>query len=458
MAELEEKHSFLKTYIKGEALFGFWNIANKGITAINILLIISFLDVYKYGVYLLIMSFYTLVADIFLAPLQETIFNDISRYVADKKESSAKKLYLENFIIRMILAFLSCLFVFLGAKIVASYYGYDIADSFRILSVLFIIDAFYTSMRMFLQLKKRFGFISSRPVFHKIFRFIFLISFIYFFGLGVKEALISHILASFMVIIIFLPTFLKEYKPWRKIRAESGMILLKIIKTHGKWPVFSTILSGMTSNIRPWLIKVFVNTEAVAVFSVAQSFFEAIKTFMPNSTLSTLIPFEINDKEKSSNILVRGTKYLVIISLIFALAGLLIASPVASFVFPQYKDSIPLFQLFLLVLPIVSFRMMAVTFLVALRRQKFLFFASSIEIPIAFLSSVVLLYLFGVWGMVLQRIFITLIMGGLMYTYLLKQEYNNYRWKNLFTFNQEDKIFIKKIWGHCLNLYKRKIS
>jgi O-antigen/teichoic acid export membrane protein len=212
----------------------------------------------------------------------------------------------------------------------------------------------------------------------------------------------------------------------------------------------------MISNIRPWLIKVFVNTEAVAVFSVAQSFFEAIKTFMPNSTLSTLIPFEINDKEKSSNILVRGTKYLVIISLIFALAGLLIASPIVSFVFPQYKASIPLFQLFLLVLPIVSFRMMAVTFLVALRRQKFLFFASSIEIPIAFLSSVVLLYLFGVWGMVLQRIFITLIMGGLMYTYLLKQEYSNYRWKNLFTFNQEDKIFIKKIWGHCLNLYKGK--
>ena len=458
MVQLEEKHSFLKSYIKGEAFFGFWNIINKGITAINILLVITYLDVYKYGVYLLIMSFYTLVADIFLAPLQETIFNDISRYVANKRESSAKKLYLENFTIRMTLAFLSCIFVFWGAKIVAGYYGYDIAGSFRILSVLFIIDAFYTSMRMFLQLKKRFDIISFRPVLHKIFRFIFLISFIYFFELGIKEALISHIFASLIVVIIFLPTFLKEYRPWRKIKTESGSILLKIIRTHGKWPVFSTILSSLTSNIRPWLIKIFVNTEAVAIFSVAQSFFEAIKTFIPNSTLSTLIPFEINDKKRAGDILVRGTKYLAILGLVFASLGLLIASPIASFAFPQYKSSIPLFQLFLLVLPFASFRMMAVTFLVALRRQKFLFFTSSIEIPIAFLSSVVLLYLFGVWGMVLQRIFITLVMGGLTYTYLLKQEYSDYHWENLFTFDNEDKIFIKKIWGHCLNLYKRKIS
>ena len=442
----DKNHSFLKSYVKGEVLLGGWGIVAKLLGAVNAFIIISNLEVFKYGVYILVLSVYSIFSGFFLKSLIGVIFNDISRFLAKGDESSAKKLYLENFKFRVFSSLFLSLFLFFGANIVADFYDQDVASLFRILSPLFLIDAFYSSMKILFRARLKFGLIAFRPIVYKSLKLVTMLYFIYFTSFGMQEAFIAHIGASFVAMIIFIPSFIKLYNPWKNITTAKDKIMLRIVRTYGKWSLFSQSLSRSTADIRLWIIKFFINTEAVAVFSVAESLYGALKGLFPTATLAALIPHEIHDKQRSKKILIRGTKYLFIIAMIFVAVGFFIVSPGITIVFPQYADSVPLFQVLLLALFALSFRSIGTAFLVALRRQKYLFYINTVYIILGLLLPVILLHFFGLFGMAFERVIISVVIGTLIYWRIAKKEIKISLSKDFFTYNKDDRIFFKKLF------------
>ncbi len=457
MENPEKKYSFLKTYIKGETAIGFWNIVSRGLGGLSAILIISHLDVYKYGIYLLALSFYSLAEGFFLSPLNNVIFNDINRFIGEKKEAEAKKLFNEFFILRGLIAVILSAVVFLGADVAADFYGEDIADLLRILSPLFIIDFFYVSMRNLLQSRLHFGLTAFRPIVYKIVKIIFIFLLLTFSSISAKNVLIVHVASSFLVTMVFAPPFLKEYRIWKNIRSSSEKILIKIVKTYGKWPIFSNFIAQASVDVRPWLIRFFISTEAVAIFNVAESLFSAVKSAFPVATLPTLIPMEVSDKKRMGDFLVRGAKYLALWGIVLGLAGFLLVPPVVRMAFPQYESSIPLFKVLLLLFPILSFRTMASDFLVALRRQKFLFVVNNIKTLASFATPAIFLYFFGIFGMAMERVAIAIMAGGLMYGYLLKKEEHPAFWRSFFSFDARDKVFMIGLYKNFLTIARKSI-
>jgi len=447
---------FLKSYLRGEALYWFWGLLEKLVTAVGAFFILSELDVYKYGVYILLFSFYSLTAGIFLQPLQEVIFNDLTRFAAAGKIAEAKRLFLENWVVRMIFAVLLFLGLFFGADLIARYYDQDIAGLFRLLSVLYFIDVSNTTIRMFLRFKLRFGLVAMRPMLFKIFRLAFILFFLSFFNFGIREALISHLGAAFLATLVFVPAFIKEYRPWSRIKtAAQDFLLAQIIRRHGKWSIFGSSLSQLTGNIRPWLIKAFVNTEAVAIFSVAESLYGTVKAFFPDSTLMTLIPRKIADRAAATAIFVRGTKYLTLLALLMIAAGFFLAPPFIRWLLPHYAAALPFYQaLIILLLPIFALRTMAVTFLVAWRRQKFLFFTGTVQTFGEIILSIPFLYFFSTWGMVWQRVLLSFVITVLLLNNLLKREFPTVSLRQFFVFDRLDKVFLKEF----LVRFRRRFS
>jgi len=343
----DKNHSFLKSYIKGESLIGFWSVIVKLISAAIAFIVISNLDVFKYGVYILILSGYSFLASLFLKPLQGVIFNDISRFYSEDGKGKAKKLYLEMFKLRIFTGIILSLILFFTANIVASFYDNDIATLIRILSPLFLIDAFYGSMKTFFKVHLRFDLIVFRPIVYKSLKLGIILYFLYFASFGIQEVILAHTIASFVAMLVFIPSFLKLYNPWKNIIVVKEAVLWQIAKTYGKWPLFSQILSRSVKDVRPWIIKFFVNTEAVAIFSVAESFYGGLKGFFPSTTLTALIPRHISNRKQSEKILIKGTKYLFFITILLAIAGFFIVPFVIKIIFPQYIDSILLFKILL---------------------------------------------------------------------------------------------------------------
>ena len=275
-----------------------------------------------------------------------------------------------------------------------------------------------------------------------------------FFSFSIQAVLIIYVAASFLSFLILLPFFIKLYKPWHRIKVAPTSKLIPLIAAHGKWSLFGQAIGQSTGSIRPWLIKFFVNTEAVALYSVAESMIGVLKMVFPRATLSALIPREIANKQRAYTILLRGLKYFFILGIVVSVIGFFVAPPIIHRFLPQYAPSIPLFQLLLVMLPFMSFRWLSNTFLVALRRQKYLFYVNVIKIIMSIVFPVLFLYFFGIFGMVFERILVMVIVIALVFGYLIKYEIPKPLLKTLVVFDKSDGILIKKIIHHFMKIIK----
>ena len=50
--------NFLKSYLKGEASYGFWNFVTRGVGAVNTFIVISALTLYEYGSFHILLASY----------------------------------------------------------------------------------------------------------------------------------------------------------------------------------------------------------------------------------------------------------------------------------------------------------------------------------------------------------------------------------------------------------------
>ncbi len=457
MTDQEKNHSFLRSYIRGETLFGFWNLVSKGLGVFVSFLLIAALSVHDYGVFILVLSLYAFAGGFFLDILYDVILSDISRFLGEGKEREAKKLFLENVVVRVTGALFLTVSFFLGAEFIASHYSAESAQFIRIIAPMFLLEALYGSMKMLIEPRLKFSLLAIRPVIYKVLRLGFIVAFIVFSTLGVREALIVHVAASAFTILVVLPSFLRLYAPWRAVVAAEGTILWPILKTYGRWPVMGQIISQTAANIRPWLIKFFVNTEAVALFSVAESIFGAVKAFLPSSTLAALVPRAVGETTRAASILLRGTKLLTLIAVVLVLGSAVIVPPVIVLALPHYIPSLPLFLTLLLVLPILAFRIMGVTFLVALREQRYLFLVNVTKIVASILLPVILLYFFGVFGMALERILEALIVVILVFWYLLSR-YTPKERRMLYTFDARDFELLRQVLHYMREAGLRKFK
>ena len=449
MPKSTERYSFLSSYVRGEVLSGGWTVLNKVVAGINAFIVLSHLEVFTYGVYVLIFAFVSLVTGLFQKPFADVVQNDIARFIGEKKEAEAKKLFLENLVVRATVALLLSLATFFGADIIARYYDQDIGMLFRILSPIFILDVLTLTPRTLFELRLRFGEPALRPVIYNSIKLLLLGGAIAFYHLGLIEFLVIYLIATFLGLFVFLPRIRELYAPWAAIRAAKGSQLLPLVLGHGKWRAMSQALSSASSNIRPWLIHFFINTEAVAIYSVAESLFGALKTLLPSNTFVTLIPREVAaNEERAVRVLIRGTKYLVITGFVFAAGGLLFVPPLVKLIVPSYVPSLPYFTLLLTILPLMGISSIATYFLFALQKQRFMFFVNLARIPLSWVFPAVLLYFFGLWGMPFERILISLLVSGVYFSYLLRYHVPKAALRLLFIFDATDRELLKRAWKH----------
>ena len=106
-----------------------------------------------------------------------------------------------------------------------------------------------------------------------------------------------------------------------------------------------------------------------------------------------------------------------------------------------------MFLILLLALPVLSFRILGTQFVVALRKQKFIFFTQILKIVLGILGPVTLLYYFGIWGMAIERILVVIIIGAIYFGYLVRNDVDVRDWKELFYFTKEDVKFVRNMWN-----------
>lgn len=372
--------------------------------------------------------------------------NDIIRFESEGKSSQAKKLFYELFLLRMCTGIALWIAVFFLAPLLSFKYGPDFILLIRIMSFVFLHDALLAVLTIPIEMRKKFNVVASRLSIAKFSQLAILIFSLVLYRVNLRVVVVSMVVSLFISLFFLLQPARESYSSWRSVIKSQENFLFKILRSYGKWEVGEPVFNKFTAFFETWAIKLFISTEAVAIFSIAQMLIATLAGLLPVKTLLTLIPMEADNEEKLRRIYERGVKYLATLSLGLGLVSLFVIPLIVSTFFAKYLVSLPYFKALLFTLPLHAAIIVSSAFLISLRRQKFLFFQKVLKSFVVIPLYIILLPIFGLWGLVIQN-YIWLIVALISISIYLKSTEPRLlaSWVDALKFNKEDIIFMRNV-------------
>ncbi|MFZ2887233.1 MAG: oligosaccharide flippase family protein [Minisyncoccia bacterium] len=385
-----------------------WNTAGTIIGKIvgfaNIFIILTHLTVYEYGLVELTMSIVSTMGMFLLPGLTSTVTADLTVERGRHDFGKMKALFLEYFTFTIALGILAWAVLFFGSSYVAHWTGNDLIDRFfKIVSFLFLTSPLRVITTMLAGVMLRYADQSFYSVVEEVAKGAFLVIFFFVFARGADGLLFATVLAQVVALLIFLPRTLSAYRVFGGAVADVREPLWNILRDHRKWSVASSYVGTFGQNLRLWIIKLMLGTEAVGLFAFAQGIVaHATGLFNFSTVFAPVLPNFLADRARLGQIVTSVTKYQVYIST--ALAAVLVATvPFAiPYIFPHYSSAIPLLLvLFFTIVPNLIKAFHLTVFLV-LKHQWGWFVIETIRTIGIGIVLPVCIWLFGLPGIALE--------------------------------------------------------
>ena len=433
----------------GEGVFwlGSHSIVVKIVGLLTVFLILRRLSVYEYGVSELVFSVVGILSLFLLPGLNDLILFEFGREKGRENLGTMKKLFFDYAKLGLVLGIVLWVILFFGADIISDYYGKNIANLFRISSFLFLISAFKSLMKLIFNAYLKFFIISVWSFSEELLKLGFLALFFFYFNFRMEGLFLAHVLSLLAAVLIFIPVFLGVYKNFSGVKADKSVSLIKILTSHGKWAVLINYSKSIGDNLRLWLIKIFLGTEAVGLFSVAYGLYSHTASLFPlSSVVRPIIPQYFHDKEKFYKLISKSIKYQFLGYLAIGIVAFFAFPPIIVWLFPNYASSMFLFKGFLFALLAVSFGGIFAYVFYAVRAQRRFVLNVAIRTFSILLFLPVFVYFFGRLGLVFEFIFSAIIMSVDRYMVLkrLLPGFKLYA-RDFFALDEMDRYFIKKI-------------
>lgn len=379
----------------------------KGFTVLYLLIVLKQLSLYQYGVAELVLSIAGLLAIFILPGLHYVVVADMSRERGLGDEKRSREILHDYVRLRYVCALIPWALLFFGAEVVSHYYNEEISTMIRLLSFTFLTGPIKTAIQIVLRVQLKFKETALLSFMDEGYKLLIAACAVLLLGWGPLGIIVAYVFSDFLstltALFIWRKTVSQVFPPLTYVRDNTDERFYSILLTHGKWGILTNSLGGLGNTIRTWVIKFFVGTEAVALFSVAQGLFLQTSTLFPLSQVVAPILFEnFNDHNKLSHMVSKGIKYQVAGYFIVA-CGVVVGAPLLIwYLFPQYTGSLVLFFAMLPALFPMAFSGFFSMLFVAKQKQRNLFEVTVLRtISIALLSPL-FVWWFGVIGVSIE--------------------------------------------------------
>lgn len=440
--------SFLTAKIaRGTFFLSFRGALSRVISFVTVIVVTHGLSLFEYGVVTLVLSVTGPVNSISGLGMDELIIADTAKSLGDGRRGYAKKLLLSFFRVRFLIIAALVAIGWLFRKPFESRYGPAIGEYFFLLALLILAQYLRNAFSLVFQIHQKFGALSLLGIVEVAARFVAVVVFWRFSALTVHTALLSYVIAAVVPVLIAVPQVIRTLAYFREAPREPGGVIWPILTRHGKWQMGLDIASSMISNVKYWLIKIFLSTEAVAVFSVAQSMYSAVASLLPlKSVMFPIIAEHSGDIPVMRALVQRSTKYSLIFYFGLLIFSVLIAPPFIAIFFPKYLIGILIFQLMALRLPMNAFSISQAPLLIVLKEQRYVFFLSLVNAASMLLFLPLLMATLGLPGVVIEWLITVLIVIALREIFLRrKYQLASVSLRSFFTVDKYDKMIVRRL-------------
>ena len=434
----------LNTFIGGEFHLGLWSFIKKGVGLVGSFFVLRTLDLYQLGLYQLLLSGFTIASDICHDLFASITANEITRAIGEGNHARAKRLFWEHALFRMMFVLIPAVAVWMLLPQVLPSYGSEFFLWARILSLIFVLQGVLGMLNQLLSASLQFKVLAMRPSLQKFGEVCFVGYFFFKDQLTITQLLLGQLVGMTIAVLTILGPALRTTRAWANFTAAPRGQLYRLIKQYGGWQIIETSIRIMLGNIRPWIIRAFLNTASVGIYSVASMATSLLKDVIPTRTLNALIPRVVGDRDRMNRIFVFGTKYYVVLSIVLICGGA-VGYPIAVHIlFPHLTDSITLFYLLLPTVFLFAFTKLTNIFLVAERRQRFIAAQSLVEQTVRAGAMLGLVPIMGLSGLAIAETFAYGFVVISKYYYLVRTGFiQRFPFSSLFRFNETDRTYAR---------------
>lgn len=429
----------------------FWytlnNFATKLISLVTIFFILRGLSVYEYGLVELSLSAIAILSFFRLPGINSVVIADLAHAKGKGDMGELKAIYTTYLRLELFLSFIAWGIVFFGATFISQFYEGQISGLLKIISFTFFTAVLRDAYTILFGIHLKFFTQSLYTFIEEVSKLFFIIITFSVFGLGATGLALAIVLSQLIPVIFLIPLFWKLYSPLQSTKASREHTVWNLIWKHGKWSLFSSYLGDFSQTIRIWFIKLFLGTEAVGLFAVAQGLYNHTLSLIPLSQVVTpLIPQYIHQKEKLEKIFSKSAKYQFLGYLGVGIVGFFVFPSIIGFLFPNYQSSLPLFKILLVALPAMSIGSLLTPIFFAFKEQKSFFVSIFVRTIAALILLPLLIPIFGMAGAAYEFVLTTYLIIIHRYVLIKKKIAPNlsFSFRDLITFDALDAMILKE--------------
>jgi len=436
-----------RTVGEGTVVASAASLITKAVGLITLFIVLNKLSIYEYGLAKLALSIVPLLGFLRLPGMDTVIITDMSYEIGKGNISRAKGIFWSYFRLQAVLAVLAWAVLFFGAEFIDNFYEGQITLLIKIISFSFIFSLFRNLFTSIFSVELRFIEQSFFTIIEEISKLVLIIITFYVFGMGPAGFVGATVLSQILPLIIMSPVFVNLMKSVYGDIEEENINIFHIIKAHGKWSIATSYLNDFSKNIRLWIIRLFLNTEAVAIFSVALGFYSNTVGLIPfNQIISTVIPRHLSDSKRFIHIIKKSIKIQIFLFLILFTFANFVFPPIISLIFPQYIDSVLLFRIMSFAMFPVAFSSVFTILFFSIKNQKSFFLSNILKLLTTIILMPILVYFFGLTGASLEFLASIIIIVIERY-FAIQKIFKGFEFnvKDLILFTKEDRSLLLKV-------------
>jgi O-antigen/teichoic acid export membrane protein len=291
----------------------------------------------------------------------------------------------------------------------------------KIASFMFLITPLRTMTSILANVSLRFFDQSFYGVFEEAGKLVLILVCIVEFSMGVHGLLYAIVISQLFVVLCYLPRTYTAYAVFAHTKPSDRLHFWNLLRHHRKWSIGASYIGTLTQNLRIWIIKLMLGTEAVGLFAFAYGMYSHIVSLMPLTTVLTpIIPRYIDARDQLARIIRASIKIQFVFGSLFLFGAWLTSYAFVHILFAKYVTAIPI--LYILLITVLSNGIVSIftPVFAAFKEQQSLLFSNIFKSALTIIILPPAIYMTGSLGPAIE-IVVTSLLNGTERFYRLKR-------------------------------------
>jgi len=451
--------SILRTASEGTFWISFSTLLVKVVGIATVFIMLSRLGAAQYGNLELALSITSLFSIFMLPGIDALVVADMGSEIGKGSGRQARVILQTYLVLQYVLALCAFAIVFFGATFFASTYNTS-THYIQLVSLQFLIGPLRTTFGVLFRVQLKFILQSLLTFIEETFKLISIASLFVLVRPSVTAVLVSIIISQLATLLVLTPSFISGMRTLSH-GATSVLRWWYLITGHGLWTLLSSYAGNVGRALRLWIIQKLLGPEAVGLYAVASGLIGHTTALVPLSTVLTpLLAQYVHEKVRFMRLLVKGIKYQLIANIGLIGVGFFVFPPILRWLFPQYMQAFPLFQLMLFALIPGAVISVVTPAFFALKLQRSFFASMVLKTVLTVVFDYAGIVLFGIWGLAFESIATSVVQAFERARSLRRHVPDLPPAHMLYSmrFDEDDRLVLEKVQGFALRGYRKFFS